>query len=129
MASSEQIPNSNVVTPTEVGVGQFRQVPSAHQHFRVGQARAHFAIARERLGEAEVDGIDNRVEDSAEAPLLCLVSGAIKGGEIAMLGRNQHRSCARLFGDRETMLGEAEKIIGASGCRRGVVRPGQPSRR
>ena len=43
-----------------IGVGQFRQVACAHQHFRIGQTRAHFAIARERLGEAEMDGVDNR---------------------------------------------------------------------
>ena len=68
-----------------VGIGQLRQVAGAHQHFRVGQVRAHLAIARERLGEAEMDGIDDRVEDGAEASLLRLFSGAIKRGEIAVL--------------------------------------------
>ena len=32
-----------------------------------------------------------------------------------MLGRNQHRSRAGLFGDREIALGEAEEIVGAGG--------------
>ena len=32
-----------------------------------------------------------------------------------MLGRNQHRSRAGLFGDGEIVLGEAEEIIGAGG--------------
>src|SRR5277367_6786850 len=62
-----------------------------------------------------MNGIDNRVEDSAEAALLCLFSGAIKRGEITMLGGNQHWPCAGLFRDREAMLGEAEDIIGAGG--------------
>ena len=55
------------------------------------------------------------IEDSAEASLLRLFSGAIKRGEIAVLGRNQHRSRAGLFGDREIALGEAEEIIRAGG--------------
>ena len=33
-----------------------------------------------------------------------------------MLGRNQHRSRARLFGDSEIALGEAEEIIRAGGA-------------
>ena len=63
-----------------------------------------------------MDGIDNRVEDGAEASLLRVFSGAIKRSEIAVLGRNQHRSRAGLFGDREIALGEAEEIIGAGGA-------------
>ena len=56
------------------------QCPSAFP--RRGAARALRESAR-AIGEAEVDGIDNRIEDSAEAPLLRVFSGAIERGEIA----------------------------------------------
>ena len=32
-----------------IGVGELGQVAGAHQHFRFRQARARFAIARERI--------------------------------------------------------------------------------
>ena len=46
-----------------------------------------------------------------------------------MLGRNQHRSRAGLFGDREIVLGEAEEIIGAGGSAATQFVRRQPNRR
>src|SRR4029077_4741283 len=62
-----------------------------------------------------MNGIDNRVEDSAKPSLLCVFGGAIERVAIPMLGRNQHRSCSRFFRARKIALGEAEEIIGAGG--------------
>ena len=64
-----------------------------------------------------------------EASLLRLFSGAKKRGEIAVLGRDQHRPRAGLLGDGEIALGEAEEIVGAGARRRGAIRRARPNRR
>ena len=63
-----------------------------------------------------MDGIENRVENGAEASLLRLFGGAKERSEIAVLDRDQHRPRAGLLGDREIALGEAEEVIGAGGA-------------
>src|SRR5208283_3605344 len=82
-------------------------------HFRLGQPLMHLAIARERVGEAEMDGIKNRVENGAEASLLRLLGGAKERSQVAVADRDQHWPRAGLFGDRNIALGEAEQVVGA----------------
>ena len=82
-----------------VGVGELGEIAGAEQQLGLGPVAAHLRVALERLHEAEIDGIENRVGEKSAAFSVERVHGAVERGKIAVLLGDQHRRRFDLIGD------------------------------
>jgi hypothetical protein len=97
-----------------VGIGELRDVADAHENARSGQPPAQLRVAQDRGGEAEGNGIEDRIEDEGPAAALEPLDGAENRIEVAGLRGDDHRHRRRLLGEGECLLAEAQKEIGAA---------------
>src|SRR5262245_26169255 len=101
---------SNAAT---VCIRQFGEIAGAHENFRLGQPSPQFRIARKRGHEAEMDGVENWIEDHLDAALgsgLCRSQERI---EVSVTRRYQHRRGPRFRSDIERALVETEQELSA----------------
>ena len=99
-----------------VGVGEFGQVAGAHQDLGGGQALAQRRVAQQRGGKTEMDGIEDRVEQTGDAARLGHGGGANQRVEVAGHGGDQHRHGSGAVAEVERVFGEAQQEVGA--CQR-----------
>jgi hypothetical protein len=68
-----------------------------------------FRVSLQRGREAEMDRIEDRVEDRRNAAFFGRLGRAQQGLQIAVIGRNEHRGCVTVAGDIEGVFGEAQQ--------------------
>src|SRR5579872_2168446 len=98
---------------SRIGVCQFGKIARSHEDFRIRQPSAQFDIARQRRRKAEMDGIEDWVQNTGDPEARGAFGELRQGVEIAVLGRDQYRGCARFEGEVEPILLEAQEKIGA----------------
>ncbi len=96
-----------------VGIGQLRQVAGTHQDLDVGPRAAQLRVALERGREAEVDRIEHRIGDVRDALGNAHVDGAQQRVEIAVRARQQDRHALGAVDGIEARFIEAEHVVGA----------------
>ena len=82
-----------------------------------GQRASQGVIADDRIGEAEVDRIEDRIGEEAPAASLERGDGALERREVLRLARDQDRRRGHLVGDPQRVLAQAEEIVGARPAR------------
>ena len=98
-----------------VGVRELREIAGPHHHLGQRQARPELAKSCQGLGETEMDGIENRIENGRDPAPLGLRRRAAQRVEIAVACGDENRARAGVLGDREGVFRQAEQEIRA--CR------------
>ncbi len=96
-----------------IGVGQLGEVARAHHDLDFRQPPPQLAVASDRVGEAEMDRVENGVGQVGAAFLLHLLDRAQQRAQAARPGGNQHRSGADLVRDPQGLGFQAQQKIGA----------------
>ncbi len=96
-----------------IGVGQLGEVARAHQDFHFRPEPPELSIAKERGGEAEMDGIEDRIGEIAEPPRLGGIDRPQQRIEVAGNCRDEDRHGAALVGYRKRRFRQAEQKVRA----------------
>ncbi len=94
-----------------VGVGQFGQVAHAHHDLHAGIAAAGFVVACQRVGKAEMDGVEDGIDDEFAAFRPHPGDGPVQRVQIAMFGGNQDRRGGHRVGDPQRVFVQAQQEI------------------
>src|SRR5262245_17889538 len=101
---------SNAAT---VCIRQFGEIAGAHEDFRLRQLPPQLGIARKRGHEAEMNGIENWIEDRFNAALGSTLCRPQERIEVSVTRRYQHRRGSCFRGDIERALVETEQELSA----------------
>ena len=101
-----------------IRVGEFGEIARAHHDFGGWLEPAKLDIARERVGEAKVNGIENGIENKVDFSRARLGRGALQRGEIAMRRGDENGNELRALRQNiEAVLVETKHMIGAGADR------------
>src|SRR4029453_7548821 len=101
---------SNAAT---VCIRQFGEIAGAHENFRLRQLPPQLGIARKRGHEAEMNGIENWIEDRLDAALGSALCRPQERIEVSVTRRYQHRRASCFRGEIERGLVETEQELSA----------------
>ncbi len=98
-----------------IGFGQLGEIAGAHHDLGLRQEPARLDIARQRGGKAEMNGIEDRIDDERDVGRRRRFRRADERSEIAMRFRDQNRRNGKFLRNVQSLFGEAQEIVGAGG--------------
>ena len=106
-------PEEERVHADRVRMRQLGHVTDAHHDRRVRPRAPQGVEARQRIGEPEMDRIEDRVGEITPAASREAIDRALERREILLVARDEHRGRVDLVGDPQRALAQAEQIVGA----------------
>ncbi len=105
-------PDQQGIHTSRIGVSQFCQVADPHQYLSAGMAFTNLAVASDRVNEAEMDRVENRVKQKSPACSGKSFRSPVQGIQIAMCRGDEDRCCSHFFSDPQVVFVQTEHVVG-----------------
>src|SRR5262249_5156770 len=107
------IPNKPGITAPAICILYSGKIAGAHKDFRLRQQPPQLSVTRKRLHEAEMNGVEDRIEDRADAAFGGGLRRTQERIEVTMARRHQHWRGPGFSGEIKRCLIETKEELRA----------------